>query len=705
MTQEGFLQKYAAQDANTVRTLRNTVAAFIRHINNALQKLTLSNQIHREIYDSLTKDKQFLEELRKKAAEALDALPSAQSASKSDAKRSECVRHSQKYEEDHKKDITKDDARTIQTIGEKSIKDFTSEEIQKAKKWAHKFYNELGNKSPFFRAWFGDWRAYDKSRVEVVDVPTIDIKDAVLTKGTYNVSDTGWNVYAGRTLDKDTRHHSGGNRINVKALSAVDSILENAVLLDTRVSNRNTKTKSENTVFLHKLYTIIVYDNKPFLAISTVEEYYDESKNADSLRAYNLKTIKIEPAGGREGITPTTPDVGKDSTSISITELFRIVKQHDERFTEGVPVNETLLNADGTPKVLYHQTGADFSVFSTDHPAAGAHDSETPNGIFLKDNDHDIGLDGKKQMAVYARMEHPLHFKNRQEANAWYRKYIPGYQSLSAEMDKAVGAIDAEMNDLEKEMFKEETTDERYDELDAEWNKLHEKMGEVEDGYRDRLRELLNGFFLHGSKYDGIILDYDGHRYVGEDRHRENVKTYIVFKNTQIKSATDNIGTFDRNNPDIRFSLKPASNISEENRRLIEENEMYKAVIGKLQQQISALQKKVVDPKGVRKLAKDVRAEYRSKIPQADLEQKLTDLFDYIANEQDIDFSEIMRVTAEIAKDVISQSSALNTELTEQYKDMRERLKTSKIRLTSLQKNEMAVRAGFIKKGATEAAP
>ncbi len=77
MTQKGFLQKYAAEDANTVRTLRNTVAAFIRHINNALQKLTLSNPIHREIYNSLNKDKQFFEELRKKATEALDALPSA----------------------------------------------------------------------------------------------------------------------------------------------------------------------------------------------------------------------------------------------------------------------------------------------------------------------------------------------------------------------------------------------------------------------------------------------------------------------------------------------------------------------------------------------------------------------------------------------------------------------------------------------------
>ncbi len=84
MTQKGFLQKYAAEDAGTVRTLRNTVAAFIRHINNALKLLKRTNPIHEEIYDSLNKDKQFLEELRQKATDALDSLPSTQTGTGTD---------------------------------------------------------------------------------------------------------------------------------------------------------------------------------------------------------------------------------------------------------------------------------------------------------------------------------------------------------------------------------------------------------------------------------------------------------------------------------------------------------------------------------------------------------------------------------------------------------------------------------------------
>lgn len=72
-----------------------------------------------------------------------------------------------------------------------------------------------------------------------------------------------------------------------------------------------------------------------YIAKCTIEEFYDEGKRKDSLRAYNLRTIKIESAGGREGIIPTTPDVGEDSI-ISISDLYRTVKENDSEFQEGM---------------------------------------------------------------------------------------------------------------------------------------------------------------------------------------------------------------------------------------------------------------------------------------------------------------------------------------------------------------------------------
>lgn len=53
----------------------------------------------------------------------------------------------------------------------------------------------------------------------------------------------------------------------------------------------------------------------------------------------------------------------------------------------------------------------------------------------------------------------------------------------------------------------------------------------------------------HG--HDGVIFEYDGSK---EDLAYD--KFYVVFDSAQIKSATDNIGTFDKTNPDIRYSAQ-----------------------------------------------------------------------------------------------------------------------------------------------------
>lgn len=234
-------------------------------------------------------------------------------------------------------------------------------------------------------------------------------------------------------------------------------------------------------------------------------------------------------------------------------------------------VEEAAREAGYTVKA-YHQTGADFTVFSTDNPVAGANDSETPNGIFFKMNDHDIGLEGKKQMGVYLKTGKMLHFKNREQANDWYEKNVDEYQSLQNEMKANLTPFFDELDKIENLMFGNDVTDERYAELDEEWNRKLEEMRIVEDDYRGRLRELLNDYFLkNDSGYGSIKLDYDGHRYV--DGKRENVETIIVFDRNQIKSADpvvyDNNGKvipleerFNPENDDIRYSYKGRSSLT-----------------------------------------------------------------------------------------------------------------------------------------------
>ncbi len=463
--------------------------------------------------------------------------------------------------------ITRDDAAAIQGIERKSLNDLTSEELKSVETFARRYWAQMGTKSPFFRAWFGDWRAGDTTPVSVADQPG----DA---RGRQHNEDTGWEINISGKVFNETRIHTRPQNVSArKYLPYINDIARKAVLLES--STMGGRTKSENSLLMHTLYAVANAGDGPELLKLYVEEMRDPNSTDTAKRAYQLQNIEKAPAAGggvqdenapislapaasagrRPGVigSGSLPSLIRQTADIqTVADLFAAVKAHDPNF-HPKPASK-IINEDGTPRVVYHQTAADFWTFSTDNPAAGASDSETPNGIFFKDNDHDIGIGGSRQMGVYLAIMNPLRFANRAQANRWYCNNVSGYRALQDEMKKTLKPFNDRLEDIENRMFADETDDEAYEALDREWNGVLEEMRAVETDYRTRLRELLNDYFLKSnSGYDGITLDYDGHRYI--DGKREDVKTYIAFKNTQAKSATDNVGTFDRANPDIRFSV------------------------------------------------------------------------------------------------------------------------------------------------------
>lgn len=279
----------------------------------------------------------------------------------------------------------------------------------------------------------------------------------------------------------------------------------------------------------------------------------------DGLAEEVRSALGREESGKRFSLTRANDEYMKAVESGNVEEQQRLV-------------DEAAKNAGYDSPKVFHQTGERFWEFKTDNPVAGAYDSETPNGIFFKSNDHDIGVGGNYvetgrggeiQMAAYLRMENTLHFSDRKEANAWYVKNVPGYEAAQTEMQKAVEPFDRQIDALDDEFFVNDSISE--EEYERQWNNLIEKLRETENKYRKRLREILDDYFLTGnSGYDSIELDYDGHRYI--DGKRENVHTYIVFDGSQVKSADpityDDSGNviplterFDSGNRDIRWSL------------------------------------------------------------------------------------------------------------------------------------------------------
>lgn len=358
-----------------------------------------------------------------------------------------------------------------------------------------------------------------------------------------------------------------------------------------------------------------------------------------------------------------------------------------------------IVNEDGTPRIIYHQTAAEFNVFSNANPLAGRNDSETPNGFFAKDNDADIGVGGNKQMALYGDMKKPLHFKARADANAWYSEHIDGYKGLTEKLNKLDEEYQSKYD--AQETVNDEYYEQNYEAYVADDAEVTQKILENEDklddileqwkedteAIRGELRELLNGYFIEkDSGYDGIILDFD----FGGRSKGGKVKSYIFFKNTQLKSATDNIGLFDRRNPDIRYSLKNTSSIEEQNKKLMQENKALREYKRELEWRLG-INRKELDERAIRRLSKKVLKEYSSKYNSETLTQNLKNIFEALANMDDgITYDEVIARTAEVAKAVLEESAVLNTDMSEQYSALREYAKGTKIKLSEQQKKEIA---------------
>ena len=297
---------------------------------------------------------------------------------------------------EYDKPITIDDVNVLRGIRRKSINDFTSEDIKKSQKWAYKFYKELGVKSPFFRAWFGDWRLHDKG--EVVEVSNNGEKS--LGNGRATNKDTGivmsWNAH---DISRETDYHAAREKISKKAIYSLPSIIENAILLDTYVSDNSSKSKLPNTAFMHSFYTVYKENNKLYLIKLYAEQALSNNEKEIFTRAYQLKDI-VKVADLPNGVSGSSDPLSgdKSATVNSISELFDYVKRFDKDF-HPKPVNPILLNKDGTPKVFYHGTGAEFNSFSPDEigPREGSY--------FFAENIEEAQAYGKYVMPVYLTSE------------------------------------------------------------------------------------------------------------------------------------------------------------------------------------------------------------------------------------------------------------------------------------------------------------
>ena len=564
------------------------------------------------------------------------------------------------------------------------------------------------------------------------------VKDVIRTKFSDGIPVEGKLIKVNKitrneyTNSKNTQHYQRKDAVIYKDKFKASSNLNEIVLASTNYVNEDLKHQRKDNFTEFARGDVLVrvgkndYSAKVIVGFTSGKEMvlYDivdftptkfELKNENAFTEQPLKVqLSRQHASSDTRVTQSEPSVNSsisekaqnDAKKFSLKDTTNESDSQtkSEAFKEwfGDWKNEPesaskVVNEDGTPRIIYHQTAAEFNVFSNANPLAGRNDSETPNGFFAKDNDADIGVGGNKQMALYGDMKKPLHFKNRAEAKAWYSEHIDGYKGLTEKLNK----LDEEYQS--KYDAQETANDEYYEQNyeayvadDAEVTKkilenedklddILEQWKDTTDTIRGELRELLDSYFIENdSGYDGIILDFDGRR------KGENVKSYIFFKNTQLKSATDNVGLFDRRNPDIRYSLKSTSAIEEQNKKLMQENKALREYKRELEWRLG-INRKELDERAIRRLSKKVLKEYSSKYNAETLTQNLKNIFEALANMDDgITYDEVIARTAEVAKAVLEESAVLNTDMSEQYSALSEYAKGTKIKLSEQQKKEIA---------------
>ncbi|MBQ7009001.1 MAG: hypothetical protein IJN05_07275 [Ruminococcus sp.] len=238
--------------------------------------------------------------------------------------------------------ITQADIDILRTLPpRKSVLNFTEEEKSATQKWAARFEADIAEKSPYFRA-DSEWRDKDTDLLPVLMVDDIvssinstrdDIKSRVISRENIINKDTNWNIQVSRKGLEDSVTYASKHKdkLVLNLLYRLEEAVGHSIFLDTNISEHNNNNKSPNTIFMHKLYIPIKYNNEAFVGKITVEEM--TNGQSDTLkRLYNLQDIKIEPLR-HVSFTENQPHLKVlNDSEISIADLFQIVKACDKDF-------------------------------------------------------------------------------------------------------------------------------------------------------------------------------------------------------------------------------------------------------------------------------------------------------------------------------------------------------------------------------------
>lgn len=238
------------------------------------------------------------------------------------------------------------------------------------------YWENLGEKSPYYRAVNGEWRLHDDTPITVATK-----QDAA--RGLQKNNDTGWNINVSSKVFGESGHNSASTRNARPYLQYINDIVRNAVLVDTVPMGG--RTKSINSLVMHEMYAIADNGNGKDVLKLVVEEMYEPSSESTNKRAYKLTNIEKQPASVRGSQNTSANRITLPTAIHTVADLFKYVNDYkylenlnkrnrtadDDRYirhlvdqaAEEAMKNSKVRDENGKLLVVYHGTDKDFTVF------------------------------------------------------------------------------------------------------------------------------------------------------------------------------------------------------------------------------------------------------------------------------------------------------------------------------------------------------
>ncbi len=220
----------------------------------------------------------------------------------------------------------------LNAVRGKNVGALTDSELESLKSPARKYYEEMGTKSPFFRAKSGDWREYDTTEVLTATKARRDEKGRPIVTGEVKNSDTGWSVIVSPRISEATEHGRGkAVERNAEYMPYIHDAVKKAVLISSKVSDSD----SGISLMEHDMYAYVTAKGRTELLKLTVEE---KGSGNSGIRDYVLKDVAP--------VAFVKAEAGK---SFTVADVFKKAKETDRDF-EYKKADKSKLNKDGSVK-------------------------------------------------------------------------------------------------------------------------------------------------------------------------------------------------------------------------------------------------------------------------------------------------------------------------------------------------------------------